>query len=981
MPVPIVISSAERADVAEFRQVARVRVINHVLSVLIAVAAFALLRLWPYPAPYPGDPARIVAAVAGIANAPSSGAPLWSLLARALAGGAAPDTAFATLQFLAQVLVALAVGLFHGAALAMLLGYQTEKSPTPWGSWLRRASALSATALLLAFPPVWHAAQAPSPDSLGLFIGALSMRLVVASAAGEELPAAPFLALCALFGIGAVESPVTQALLPLLILFLLTVNLGVDSLGFQLELMQPSDPSPDATHPNASKPRRLKPHFGALVPVGFLVTMLAFGACLLIAIGPGGAGAPSLSARVAAAAKNVFGPLAMAAAEPTARVPVILFVFPAIAALATAQRLLSGDGGFVENATCAMLCGMALIQTSRTGNLATWSLVSSTALQCTLALLAATVFSICAAALPASGLRLWRRRRAPRATDGIEDDWDDPSRASPHRYEAAAAICLALGTVSLALPLPLLRLDRETGTRHALATLADYARAIAHDASPCCILLSDGVLDTAVKLADPRILPVLPQSGTAAGEMQSTLDASADTTLSPYEASLLRRLGWRALFNDWIAYAPSNIALVAAQTGRESWLDLLRHERTELLPVRRGLVLRPAALPAPEDGFSDAAAWRDRLDAIRSTDDPFLASLAHDALETLDGLDDVLRPDTSPKKLPPFEVLGPLRNEAGRQAALRADPDNLRAALCDLVAKAAVSASAEDTARAFDALREGAVPADARLCDLVQALLDLRLHHEPERALRRLERHEYDEVLDPAFWYLWGICGQAIQNDYNIMHANEMLEKFPDRRILEFQLAAAIAQAEGDADAEIAALRSCIGTQPGDLFLLRRILVAQCLSHPDDLDAAADHAERLLRRDAQFPLAHVVYAAKRLLHPDDASGFVEKSPFLAVAAHIERAVRFLPPPHERLDAILASLAAGTAPGLSAEGAGVLVFDVARYCAIPDRPERLLYETAILLQHHDAEAQNSRYLVDPLIEIQRREQEGIGTDPF
>ena len=977
-------SLPDAGGAADNRQAFRIRMADRAVSVLVTVAAWCLLRIWAYPAPYPGVPARIVAAVAGIARAPSAGAPLWTSLGRALCGGGAPDVVFPALQALAQLFVALAAGLFHGAALRLLLGHQTEEAESRWIPRFCRLGALSATALLLAFPPVWHAAQSPSPDALGLFLAALAMRLAVASIVGDDFPPAPFLALCAVLGIGAVESPVSQALLPFLVLFVLTVNLGVERMGFQSELMQgPGAPPPNAFPPPevSPLPGRAAPRIGAIVPLGFLVAGLAFAGGLLLAIGPGGAGAPPLAHRMAAAAKGVFGPLAKAASEPTARVPVILFALPAVAALTTARRLLSGEGRFVEISTCVLLCAMALLQTSRTGNLATWPLVSSTALQGTLALLAATVFAVCAPAIPAAGARLWSQRRAPRAANGREDDWDDPFRAPPRRYEVGAVICHVLGALCLALPLPLLGLGRESGTREAVATLAGYGRAVAHDAAPCCILLSDGVLDTSVKLADPRILPVPPQSNNRADEMQSTLDTTANTTLGAYEESLLRRLGWRALFNDWIAFAPSNTALVAAQTGRESWLDLLRHNRPELVPVRRGLVLRPADSPVPADGFSDAADWRARLDALRSSDDPYLARLARDAVATLDGLDDLLRPDTLPKELPPFEFLGSLSGEAGREEALQADPSDLAASLCRLVATAAVSATDEETARGFDALREGAPHGATRLCDLVQAMLDLRLYHEPQRALRRLERHEYDEVLDPSFWYLWGVCGQAIGNDYNIMRANEVLEKFPDRRILAYQLAAAIARAEGDADAEIAALRSCIGTQPGDLFQLRRVLVVQCLSRPEDLDAASDHAERLLRRDAEFPLAHIVYAAKRLLHPDDARGFVERDPFRAVAAHIARAARFLPPPHERLDAILASLAEGHDPGLSAEGARALVLDVARYCAVPDRVERLLYETALLIQHHDAEAQNSRYLVDPLIEIERREEEGIARDPL
>ena len=65
-------------------QAFRICLYDRAISVLAAIVAWCLLRLWAYPAPYPGEPARIVAAIAGIARAPSAGAPLWTLLARAL---------------------------------------------------------------------------------------------------------------------------------------------------------------------------------------------------------------------------------------------------------------------------------------------------------------------------------------------------------------------------------------------------------------------------------------------------------------------------------------------------------------------------------------------------------------------------------------------------------------------------------------------------------------------------------------------------------------------------------------------------------------------------------------------------------------------------------------------------------------------------------------------------------------------------------
>lgn len=976
-PSPPRPSTVQDADIP--RHPFGIHLLDVATSLLLILASWFLLRRWAYPAPYPGEPTRAIATLAGIVEPATATAPLWTLLARAFLGPSLPASGtFPIAQLLSTALVALSAGLFHGTLVRLLLGLRssdTEGDSLPCAPAILRLAALAATLLFVLFPPVWRAAQAATPDAMGILLATLAMRLAADIAAAPSIPMVPSLALAATLGAGCAESLTVLALTPFLLLFLITISL------------EDGDGDSDA------------PESRALFPLAIVAALVAVTATLaLAAIFCTPTGTP-LTSRVLAALKGVSSPAMRAFSAPTARVPLLLFAMPAIAAFAIAQRLISGEIGKVETLATALLAALALLQISRQGNLATWSLIPSAALQDTLAILAATVFALSVAALPMRGLSAWRDLRRPPDEEDVQDLWADPFLASRRRWaRVGAVLCFVLGAIAVIAPLPLALIAHETPVREALAEFAAYERDLAHDAAPCRFLLSDGLHDLGVRLADPNILTVpvesegfhartvatlaaaAPAAGVSSdeatnGEEEPDEDpAEAIAALGGYEGSVLARLGWRGLFNDWIDFAPSNIALVASQKGRESWLDLLRHGRRDLAPVRRGLVMRPADAPEPADGFADANAWRDRIVRFVASPDPVLSNIARGTVETLDALADILRPDADEKDLPPFEFLGPLATPDGCEQALLHDASDRRAAICDIVHQAATLASDDEVDHAFDDLRQESDPAAARLCDLVQALLDLRLRTDPDAARRRLDPHLYNEVLDPSFWYVWGARGQIVANDYDVMRAHEVLAKFPERRILDTQLSAAAARGNGDAAAELSALRSCIGLQPGDLVALRRALVVQCLADPDDLVAADDHAERLLRRDAGFPLAHVVHGIWRLLSPEAASNGARAAERRAAeaAGHFARAARLLPPPTPRLDDLAARLRAGEDPGLTPEAARALILDVAHHDAVTSLDERLLYETALLLQHHDPGAQNSRYLIDPLLEIERHE---------
>ena len=996
MPADLALLPSRHADIDSVREAFRVRSRDSVVSCLIAIAAWVLLRVWAYPAPYPGDATCLVAQFAGTALAPIYCPPLWAMLCRAAVRVLPSASAFAVVQAIAQICIAIAAGLVHATLVRLLLGLQTEESDTTRTPLACRLAATAAALLLLAFPPVWQAAQMPLPEALGFLLAALMARLAVTVAADDGLPPGAFLAFCAVSGAGLAESSVVLVIFPFAVLFLLTVSLGIERMGFDSELLQGSfgDALPPEPPPMAYDEPEDDGALGraVLVPLGVLVGAAAAAACLLAALRINTAPSNPLGIRFSDLAAGIGAPLQAAFAEPTLRAAAVFFALPAIAIVAMARRQLTGDGGFVETLACALLSLALLTQTIR-GGISAWLLSSSHAIQTALALPAAATFAICTAALIVRGLRAWRERFAPLDPDNRDDGWDDPTRPPPNHYTTIAAICLSLGALALILPLFLLLLNREPATRKTLATLDAYERDLAADIAPCRYFLSDGIHDVGLRLLDRDLLPIQSVSGAAFRKSRFRRDATIDDDLATsqlpaYERSLLHDLGWRALFNDWISFTPSNIASVAAQTGDECWQDLLRHGHPDWMPVRRGLVLCPPSLSDMSKPAAAAATWRQRLADLPAVPDPGLAAIVRDTIRTLDDLETLPAPPLREDELSPMESLGELRTAEECAAAAEHDPENLRARLClavhravDIAATEAPDAAAQ-TAALFDAIRDGAPPPSVRVCDLVQALVDIRLRRDPETAVERLEPYDYDEVLDPPFWYIWGLCGHAIKNEYNVMRAYEMIDKFPERRILRYELAAALARADGDFAAEIAATRSAISILPDDLFLLRRILAVQCLATPTDLAASAEHAERLLRRDARYPLAHIVYAARQLLalRNDGAGEEVPHETADTIIEHIVRTRRYLPPPHRRLDALVESLSAGSDPGLSEEGAYALVLDIARFCALPNTRERLLYETALLLQHHDPEAQNSRYLIDPMIELQRQLHPGAAKAP-
>ena len=989
MRADILPHSPVRDDIDVVREAFRVRPVDRAASFLLALVAWALMRLWAYPAPYPGDSTLLAAQFAGTALTPIYCPPLWSLVCRGVARIAPSADVFALTQCLAQLCVAVAVGLVHASLVRMLLGLQTEESDTTRTPLVCRLAAGAATLLFASFPPVWQAAQMALPEALGILLAAIIARLAVAIAAADDLPPGAFLAFCVVAGAGLAESGVAVLVVPFAVLFLLTANLGIERMGFDSELLQGADgapaylPPPPAARGLPADDEGDGPGGVALVPLGVLLAIAAAVACLLAALHLNTVPSDPIDLRFSDLVAGIASPLQAAFVEPTFRAAAVLFVLPAIAMVAMGRRQLSGDGGIVETFACALLVGVLLTQVSR-GGLSAWSLSSSHAIQAGLALPAATAFAVAAAALLVRGIRAWRERFAPLESDGRDDGWDDPGRAPPERYRAAAVCCFAAGGLALVLPPFFLLFDREPSTRETLSTLDAYEHALAADIAPCRYFLSDGVHDVALRRIDRDLLPIQNVSGRVIHRSRfrresAVEDYFASSSLSSYERSLLGELGWRALFNDWIANAPSNIAHVAAQTGDECWQDLLRHGHPDWMPERRGLVLRSPLLPAPEGGFSDARTWRERLAGLPAVADPALAAVVRDTVGTLDGLDTLTAAPVRAGSRSPMEFLGDLATVEGREEALRRDPSDLRARLCEAVHHAVDAVAADESGaadeidRTFDALREGAPPAAVRVCDMVQALIDIRLRRDAEAALARLSPYDYDEVLDPSFWYVWGVCGQEIRNEYNVMRAYEMLDKFPERRILRYELAGALARDGGDAAAEIAAIRSSVGILPDDLFLQRRILAVQCIFTPRDIAAAVEHADRLLRRDAEYPLAHVVYAARLLLELRALPPGSAPPRRIAETAieHIVRARRFLPPPHRRLDAIAEGLSAGRDPGLSDEGAYALVLDIARFCAMPNTRERLAYETALLLQHHDSQAQNSRYLIDPMLELQRQ----------
>ena len=1007
-----------KTDIAQIQRAFRMRWFDVLTSLLLALGGYLLLRLWPFPAVFPGEATRTVAELTGAWPRLHAFAPLWNALARAFCVREGPSETFQALQCLACLFVALSVGLFHNASLLFLLGSQTEHSDTSLTPLFCRIGAVASAVLYLALPPVWHAAQAPCAASLGLLLVAAATHLLF-QLAGETAPrlAGPLLAVVAAAAL--LETPAALLLLPVGALFHFTIALGVEKVAIDpMEddeefpeppepplsplppLSPPSPPSPQSPQSPELPPPPPTPAIVFLLQAALFFGILAVGAYLAVRGLHPNAALYRRSASLAATAVLVVRDLASHLSEslPTAgALAMAAFVlFPAVTVVAITRRSLSGDQRFTDSLIFLLVGILLIVQTSRLPALTIWSLLPSASFQSAFAFIAAFLLGPCVAAFFVQATAVWKARRENPEADG----WEDPDRPGPFLYASLARALLVAGIFLAALPFAALQLGRETSTRAALRALDAYTHDLASAIGSCRYFVFDGWNALALRSIRPDVLPI---PYLDSGERPAPTfpgDSAVRLSLLPdrYSRILLSNVaGWPRLLGDWLAYVPENAAQTAFQTGLPLWRNASRTVPGMSLALY-GIAVHPSDGSIPPD-TPDAEDWSRRLARLRPVHDDALDELLHTLRDRLDDFQKLDFSPGPPSSLPATEYLAVLPEpdppDWPREGARQGITPALAADLFAIAQQAAADPSPPALKTAFDALlakiretdpelapvardrsewqeselENPAPDPSARLLDLVHAYLLLRACRSPSAAEVILAPYAYNRTLDPAFWYLWGLLKTDQANAYGIMEAKEELGKFPEHAILSSLLDISIASSTADSRLELDSIRATLSDIPGDLTLLRRALRLQLrIGPPDRAEAmrlAAPHASRILQYDATDPLAHLVLALDRLA-PESPGAAPD---YATAAIHVQRAIPGLPEFTRPLfEPIAEYLLQGRDPPESALPTISELLDADR--AASRRAKRdnadLYVHVAFILQHFDPEAINSRYIVDELI---------------
>lgn len=1006
------------AAFAEIQRKFRLKWADHVLSLLLAAGAWWLLLLWRHESPCPGEATRTVAELTGVWPRLSAAAPLWHRLAAWFCDPSSPEAAFRSLQSLARIFVALSVGAFHAASLRFLLGMQTEHSDPKATPVFCRIGAFCGTVLFLTLPPVWHAAQAPCAASLGILLCTIAAELAMRLAETEAHPFAR-LGWAAVTALALVETPVALPVLPVLLLFLLTIELGVERdtvTPFEeaflptgappspdgIDVPEPpgESPAPDAPGaPDMPPPRGLVAF--SLLPWGIFAALL-LGTLLLAVLDfrPAAAlyrHAPSFARAAVLFATDTASHISASLPSAEALAIAAFILLPAVTVFAISRRCLSGEQTFADSLAYLIVGTLLLVQTTRNPSLSLWTLLPSASLRAGFALVAAFLFAPCVTGFFVLSKVLWLRRRG--SPEALEAGWEDPDGESRFVCTSLSRISAGVGIVLALVAVGRVAACRETDERAALAQVDRCTRDLALAIGPCRYFVSDGWNELGLRLVRPDVL-TLPHVD--AGEplppaMPGDRVARAALLPDSFSRNLFANDGWPALFGDWLATAPSNVLLTAFQTGIPLW----RH--AERLVPDLSVALYGMALHPVTDGdlpdIPDAEVWARRLSRLSPPLDPDLAATAEALRHRLQQFAATDFGETTAMAWTPRDYLEslpppPAPGEPVPGINLDGVPAALESALNDLALAALTNPSPEFVNATFSAFRENVqIPADLlpeteetprpgrretevenapvnpteRLIDLVQAFALLRACGSVDEADTLLADHHFNQVLDPAFWYLWGLRSVAKRNAYGIMEAGEMLEKFPERAVLRSALEMTAAAVDGDMPRQLAAVNAILSDIPADLPLLRMALRLRLQTGPADrVEAArlaAPEAHRVLRYDATDPIAHLVLLAEAL-HPSDEDA--NPSTVLALG-HLQRAEKRLPdflrPLFQPLEDALVD---GSIPPDEAlpTVAELLDADRAALRRAPPARDSYHFHLGLLLAHFDPDALNSRYLIDP-----------------
>jgi tetratricopeptide (TPR) repeat protein len=574
-------------------------------AALLGVAALLALRLWRYPAPFPGDCTRHLAEVVGAWPRLSPQAPLWHLLARGVAGDAVGGLHI-RLQWMGHLALAATAGLLYRAVLLFVLGALDDDGASRWGAAASRLAAAGSAVFLVACPPVWQAAQSPHPAILGLFLAVAAS----SAALGFAATGAPWRLLlwAALAGLGAVETPLVLLLLPVWVTLFVLLPFG--ALTYKVGANVETNIPPWIAGATVFGLAALCGLLAAALPFrdteGFVLR--GFGRTLHVLV---------------FYSKDCLRDLRGALPAMGWLVVLVGLLAPWMLVMSLARRVQNGELGLGLAFLYVVAAVATTLQATGPSSVQLWSLLGPGVFRLGACLVSAMTFGLIAAAwlLEAEravrGLRVGRRQDAGRAPWGLAA-----------RRLAQGAVCLALGIGMLAAVATVLPQRREAGDRAALRALSDFVRQTVDDAGDCEWVVTDGLMDAEIRLAAWQAGSRLQPLRLLPGQEAWTRRAIA-RRLPDEDSRSLFAIGAQPLLRDWIASRPEQTAKVAAQIGFDLWAgastDLLP-QRTVFRPIARGAA-GPDRRLLVERHRPFWSLMQARLDAAAESQDPLLTGL------------------------------------------------------------------------------------------------------------------------------------------------------------------------------------------------------------------------------------------------------------------------------------------------------------------------------------------------------------------
>lgn len=579
------------------------------IAVALMGFVWTLLRLWSYPSAFPDDSLRHLVEQTGAWPCLSPQAPLWSGLGRWVASLDA-EAMHGRMQLAGHVALVVSAGLLYRIVVQFVsMALDLDAAPR-WSSVVARLVGVGSALYLVCSPPVWRAAQSPHPAIFGIFLAVAAMERFLQYARWKTLSA--FLLWAAIAGVGVVESPLLILLMPAWVVILLL-------LSYQ-RLDDDDEQAEDLEDAVASSWWRW------LAGVAVLAAVSA--ACVAYVVesfdGTEGYVLRGFTRRLHVLlffVRDYFAELLGAMPSIGWLVVVVGLLTPWVLTLLLARRVQNGDFG-PRLVVLYGVAGMASVaQVAGFESVQIWSLLPSATFRLGACLMSAMTFGLVAAAWLLAAERSFRGlARSQQA------DLSPAHLGVQFKSILVGVVCLALGGGMLISAGMAVSPRREVAERAALRLLRDYVSAVVEDAAGCTWVVTDGVLDHALRFeawrTGSRLQPVCILSS-----QPDWILRTVERRLPDPESRTLFSIGPQVMFREWLASRPEQTREVAAQLGYDLWQGTsvnLSPRRTVFRPVPVGAAAADASTLM--EGHRDFwSAFETGLATMPRLDDPTLA--------------------------------------------------------------------------------------------------------------------------------------------------------------------------------------------------------------------------------------------------------------------------------------------------------------------------------------------------------------------